>query len=159
MERPNVHTFPENGTLSMLINDLSRLFDNRMRRETERIGMASSYRRLLFHLVRSSELTQLDLVHLTHLSPPSVSVTLQKMEADGLVNRRVNEADLRETLVSLTDKGIKLDAEVRKKLEESEQVMERGLLPEQKQQLKELMLMMRNNMIEDGAVPERGDRI
>ncbi len=147
--------FPPNGTLSMLINDISKLFDNRMRRETESIGVSSGYRRLLFHLARNDRLTQLDLVRRTHLAPPTVSVTLQKMEAEGLVTRRANSEDLRETLVSLTERGRKLDRAIRRKLEETEQIMERGLSDEEKAMLNRLLLQVRENMVADGASAQR----
>ena len=149
--------FPKNGTLSMLINDLSKLFDNRMRRETESIGVSSGYRRLLFHLSRNDLLTQLDLVRRTHLAPPTVSVTLQKMESEGLVTRRANSEDLRETLVSLTERGRKLDRAIRRKLEETERIMERGLSDEEKAMLKRLLLQVRENMVADGASAQRGE--
>lgn len=147
--------FPKNGTLSMLINDLSKLFDNRMRREAENIGVSSGYRRLLFHLARNDVLTQLDLVRRTHLSPPTVSVALQKMEFEGLVTRRANSEDLRETLVSLTERGHELDHAIRKKLEETDEIMERGLSDEEKALLKRLLLQIRENMIADGVTTRR----
>lgn len=160
MDLPNSESisFPENGTLSMLVNDLSKLFDNRMRRETERIGMSSSYRRLLFHLARNQALPQLELVRRTHLTPPTISVTLQKMETDGLVVRRTNSEDMRETLVSLTEQGKQLDQAVRSKIKETEQVMEKGLTAEEKALLKQILLKMRENMIDDGATTERREK-
>ena len=155
MPSAKIPPFSENSPLSLLISDLSKLFDNRMRRETEPIGMASGYRRLLCHLARNEALTQLELVRRTHLAPPTVSVTLQKMEAEGLVTRRTNNEDMRETLVSLTEKGKLLDQAVRSKLDESERVMQQGLTQKEIALLKRLMLKMRENMLNDGAVDER----
>ena len=55
---------PEDMTPSMLINDISKLFANRMRRETESIGMSHGYRRIFFHLAHSDGLNQNTLVKL-----------------------------------------------------------------------------------------------
>ena len=64
---------------------------------------------------------------------------------------------LRETLVSLTERGRKLDRAIRRKLEETERIMERGLSDEEKAMLKRLLLQVRENMVADGAPAQRGE--
>lgn len=49
--------------------------------------------------------TQRDLAGLMRLSPPTVTVTLQKMEADGLIERWTDETDQRLTRIRMTDTG------------------------------------------------------
>lgn len=56
-------------------------------------------------LCDKDEVTQFDLVDKTGLSAPTVSLSLSKMQNEGIVERESNPEDLRETKVYLTDKG------------------------------------------------------
>jgi DNA-binding MarR family transcriptional regulator len=40
------------------------------------------------------------------VAPPTVAVSLKRMEKAGLVRKRVNEQDMRENYIELTDKGV-----------------------------------------------------
>ena len=98
----------------MVINDLSRIFHGRLRSLAENVGINESYRHLLFHLYHGEGMTQLELAHATRLKPPTISVTLQKMENDGYVIRVPDENDMRAMRVYLTDKGKEFEAESRR---------------------------------------------
>ncbi len=98
----------------MQISDASKLFHDRMRRLSEQDGLPSSYRMLIFHLAHmKTGVTQLELVKATHLKAPTVSITLQKMERDGIITRKSNEMDLRQTFVYLTEKGKAIDEKIK----------------------------------------------
>ena len=64
---------------------------------------------VLARLAVCDGITQLELVRATHLRPPTVSVILQKMEAEGLVERKCDEHDRRAVRVTLTEAGRALD--------------------------------------------------
>lgn len=136
-------------TPSMYINELSKLFDDRMRKETEKAGIAAGYRRLLFHLARSESATQLELVNLTHLTAPTVSVSLHKMQAQGFVYIENNPDDLRQTTIRLTQKGRELHELVKFKLKETEQIMLTGISDSEKETLIELLKRLRENMLSE----------
>ena len=95
----------EKLTDGMLINDVSRLFDARVRRETEKSGFPQGYRRIIFHLSHNDGLTQNELTKLTHMKAPSISVQLQKMENEKLITRVSDEKDMRKSYIYLTEKG------------------------------------------------------
>ena len=106
MKGPERSCPPEMLTPSMLLNDISRLIKNRMRREGEQSGMRQGYRRIMFHLSHGDDGgTQQDLVRHTKLSAPTISVSLGRMEAEGLVRRQPDSHDMRVIRVSLTEKG------------------------------------------------------
>ena len=90
---------------SMFINDISRLFMHRVRRECERSGISHGHHKLLMELFQNEGSTQLQLVQRTHLTAPTVSVALGKMESEGLVRREADTEDMRQVKVYLTDKG------------------------------------------------------
>lgn len=93
----------------MLINSVSRLFRNNVRSEMRKKGLNESYHPILVHLSKNDGLTQQDLVIKTHLTAPSISATLQKMESDGLINREIDLNDKRKIIIRLTEKGFQLD--------------------------------------------------
>lgn len=96
-------------TVIMLSSAVSKMFGDNMRREMAKLGINASYRPILVHLAKNEGITQLDLVKLTHLTAPSISVTLRKMEADALIRKETDSKDMRQIRLYLTDKGIALD--------------------------------------------------
>ncbi len=121
----------KNAPPSMLINELSKLFNDRMRQKTEALGMADGWRRMLFHLSHNESLTQLELARRTHLSTPAVSVTLQKMESEGLVTRKADPNDQRAIRVRLTEAGHEADRKVVNAIRETEREMLEGVTEEE----------------------------
>ena len=143
---------PENLTLSMLINDVSRLSGNKMRWEGERYGMRNGYRRIMFHLGHGDDGgTQQNLVRHTKLSAPTVSVSLARMEAEGLVRRYPDDQDLRVIRVVLTEKGKKLNEKMHKLVHEVEDDINADLTEEELAQLKSYLLRIRQSLIEKGG--------
>ncbi len=134
----------------MRIHDAAKLYRDRMRRYSEHEGLPASYRMMIFHLARmKGGITQLELVRATHLKPPTVSVTLQKMERDGYVVRKTNEDDLRETLVYLTDKGRDIDKKIRIIHEEGDSAALSGMTEEEIDTLQNLLNKVIDNLLAD----------
>lgn len=113
------------------VNEASFLFGELVSREMEKIGMRSSYRHLLKPLVENASLTQLQLVKLTDLKAPTISITLRNMERDGIVSRVKNDSDRRETHVAITDKGKKMYGKLLAAIDKTQQTMLKGLSDEE----------------------------
>ena len=97
--------FPE--TAPMIVNDISHLFFGKVRLlEPEGVMSQHSARCILRLLVRGDGVRQSDIAAELHLSAPSISATLRRMEAEGLVERQQDAMDLRITRVRLSQKGI-----------------------------------------------------
>ena len=88
-----------------LSNDIARMYKLRVRIEAENLGVKNAYRALLTALYIKDGGTQLSLAEKTGMKAPTISITLRKMEKEGLVKRVVDENDLRKTHVYLSDKG------------------------------------------------------
>ena len=99
---------PENRPF-MAINALSKIFHNRISELACERGLNESYRHLLFHLSRNEGATQLTLARATNLKPPTISITLKKMEEEGYVKRIPDDIDLRAVRVYMTEKGKAFD--------------------------------------------------
>ncbi len=117
------------------VNEASYLFGVYVCEELERIGMRYSYRNIMKPLMENESLTQLELVKITSLKAPTISITLRNMERDGIVRREKNDNDRRETHVFITDKGKKMYTKVLAVLDKAEKTMLKGLSE------KELMAM------------------
>ena len=115
---------PGGLTVMMVINELSKLFHDRVRTECDKNGIPSGYRHVLFYLAREDGISQLELVKRTHLKAPTISVSLQKMESEGLVIRKPDDNDQRMIRLYLTEKGKKLDELIRDKLKEMGIILE-----------------------------------
>lgn len=145
-----VRRLDSNYNAMMRIHDAAKLYQDRMRRLSEQDGLPSGYRMLIFHLAHMQPgVTQLELVKATHLKPPTVSVTLQKMERDGIVSRVTNENDLRETFVYLTDKGKAIDEKIRVMHKEGDKVALGSLSNEEIETLSGLLNKVIDNLLAD----------
>ena len=137
------HTPPDH--ISALLHDINRISMEQIKNNCPELKR--SCRLILMELSHKDNVTQLDLVRATHLKAPTVSVSLQKMEKDGLVLRRQDEEDLRATRVFLTENGRKLDQQIISKLKEHDTAIENCLTPEEKKIMLQLLKKIRNNLI------------
>ena len=81
-----------------------------MRSDSEKLGYNQTYRLIIFYLTHKNDgATQAELVEYSKLSKPTISLTLQKMEIEGLIIRKQDEKDLRNVRVYLTEDGRKTE--------------------------------------------------
>ena len=106
--------------LLLAVNELSRIFHKEMRKVCEENGVPVGYRSLLFHLMHHNGCSQKELSDHTKLKAATVSITLEKMERDGYIQRKKDESDGRAVKVYLTEKGIDIDRKNKEKLDELE---------------------------------------
>ena len=130
----------------MLINDISRMFGAQMRRCADELGIPSGYRHMLIYLAHHDGVSQLELAKFTHLTPPTVSVTLQKMERDGFIERKADSDDQRQMLVYITEKGKSLEMQSKMKADETEKLALEGLSKEEKEALSEYLRRIYDGM-------------
>lgn len=137
---------PFQPTPMMQIIHLSKLFRDQLRRASEEAGVPGGYRAILMELSHLESATQYELAKRTHLTAPTVSVTLQKMEHDGYITRTPDENDLRQMRVSLTEKGKTAEADNRARANALEQTLLAGLSEEERAQLSALLSTMETNL-------------
>ena len=135
-------------TPPMLVNEIARLFHARMR-EYDLSGVMSldSARLIMRALSREDGVSQLRLTNLTHLKAPTVSVTLKKMEDEGLVLREQDKIDLRMTRVYLTEQGKAHNRRVLERLKGLDAELMEGFDAKETEVLRELLERMRDNIL------------
>lgn len=131
----------------MLVNDVSKLFHDRMRNETSKRGINSSYRPILFHLSRNDGMTQLEIVKATHHKAPSISVMLQKMEAEGLIRREADKKDMRQVRIYLTEEGRLVNEQIRSLAHSVDEYCMEGITEDEIAVAKECLIKMREKLL------------
>lgn len=94
--------FPK--TISLLHRKMNKVLNIRL----ARIGLSSAQARLLKLLFKNREMTQVDLCKALDLDKSTVAKKLFRMEASGLIEKRINPDDGRSFLVLPTKKAIKI---------------------------------------------------
>ena len=100
-------------TLGQLLGQVCRLVGGRMRMKLESIGLHHAQGLILFQLWHHDGLAQNALAQALHITPPTATNTLQRMERDGWIERRRDATDHRVVRVYLTAKASVLREEVR----------------------------------------------
>ncbi|MBQ9784327.1 MAG: MarR family transcriptional regulator [Clostridia bacterium] len=137
-----------NPTPPMLVNEIARLFHARMKTyELSGVMSQDSARLIMRALSREDGVSQLHLATQTHLKTPTVSVTLRRMEEEGLVRREQDIMDLRMTRVYLTDKGRAHNSAVLEHLHRLDDELMRGFTKEETETLRKLLERMRDNIL------------
>ena len=139
-------------TPPMLVNEISHLFFDKMRRgDPPNSSLSQHGCRLLLRALTAADggLTQGELCRLTHLKAPTVSAALREMENEGLVTRETDEKDKRATRVSPTEKGWAAHDEICARLCAVDAVLTEGFSEEENALLLSLLLRMRDNILTD----------
>ncbi len=129
--------------------EISRLLRARAQSEISGVMAQSTARIVMAHLAASGGMAQLDIVRLTRLKPPTVSVLLRRMEEEGYVTRVTDETDRRAVRVTLTQKGLDFDREQLARLSTNDHQAVAGFTPEECATLEALLMRMRDNLAED----------
>ena len=143
----------------ILINDISKLFSLYVSRTTERAGIAYGYRKLLMCLAHGEEIPQLRLVEEANLTPATVSSSMAKLEAAGIVDRRLDPKDKRKYYVQLTDKGRMHCDMIQKRSDELGRIMLEGVSNEEQEQLSKALSIMLENLKKEGEKTVEADKI
>ena len=133
----------------MILNSIARLFDAKARASgVMPEALPHSSRRLIRLLSKHDGVSQLELAEHSHLSKPTVSLALKKMEELGFIRRVNDENDARISKVYLTEEGKELDRRTFNTLQEIDRSVMRGLTDEEIEKVTEILLKMRENLLE-----------
>ena len=151
---------PPHETPPMIVNDISHLFFGKVRSlEPEGVMSQHSARCIIRLLVRGDGVRQNEIADALHLSAPSVSATLRRMEAEGLICRRGCEGDGRAVRVYLTDKGREYDEGVRTMLRRLDDILMQGFDEAETEQLSAMLCRMRKNLLNDLSQERDGEEV
>lgn len=138
------HKAPRTG---FLINEISKLFHDKMRKNSEELGFKSGYRQILRFLYHEDGVTQVDIARNSHFTAPTVSVTLKKMEDEGLITRKTDKNDTRRTRVFITEKGREWETKLFASAMDCEERLVRGFSAEEIAEFDRLLKKARENIL------------
>lgn len=121
---------------------LTRHFDDSLRPH----GFAMSHLPVLGALLRTPALSQTQLARVANVEQPTMAELLNRLERDGVVERKPNPEDRRGSLVSLTRKARARFPQGRAALMESEQVAMAGLSTKERALLCSLLERVMKNL-------------
>jgi DNA-binding MarR family transcriptional regulator len=90
-----------------------------------------------------------DIARNSHFTAPTVSVTLKKMEDEGLILRKTDKNDTRRTRVFITEKGREWESQLFEKVIDCENILMRGLSEEESDELCRLLKKVRENILSE----------
>ena len=134
-------------------NEISRLFRAKFREQDKPDGVMSQHgaHLVLSTLAAGDGINQRELVSKTHLRPPTISVILQRMESEGLVERKPNDFDMRSISVYLTEEGRRLDRHNIERIKQIDTIAMSGISRDEAELLMSLLHRIRDNMLTDKA--------
>lgn len=149
-------------TPPMLINEVSRLFFRIVKQkggETDKRPTREQHsaRIMLMHLARNEGATQSELVKVTRMKAPTISVALRNMENEGLVTRVADGDDQRVTHVYITEKGRRVDEENLSRLLGAAEVMMKDVSEEEASAMMATLFKMRENLAKELGVKNEVD--
>ena len=107
----HVNSDLQTPSLGHLLAKVSRLIGGRMRMKLESIGLHHAQGHILRQLWHQDGMAQNALAQALHVTPPTATNTLKRMERDGWIERRRDASDQRIVRVYRTAKADALRAE------------------------------------------------
>ncbi|WP_150271438.1 MarR family winged helix-turn-helix transcriptional regulator [Paenibacillus tepidiphilus] len=111
-------------------------------------GIGSSRYDLLYQLYNAEEVTQSFLQKAVHIDGAAITRHLKQLEAEGMVSRRRNPEDQRETFVRLTDEGRGVIVNFNKERTEFIRQMLDGFSAQEMNALTDMLTRIHNNLKE-----------
>ncbi len=128
-----------------LMNRVMHRYNQTLLAKMNQMGLTVPKMRALAALAAQDGLTVNELTVYAVSEQSTMSRTLDQMERDGLITRRISESDSRARRISLTDAGWDAYREIWPEMREAERAMFRGI-PEEDY---EVMLRVLNHMLDN----------
>ena len=126
--------------------------ENRFNQNLQALNLTSSQMHILIYLDHceraGKKVNQRDIEKHLHLSNPTITGLLQRMEAKGFITRTVSETDGRNKEIAQTDMSRAIHAEMHKRLDAENARMVQGMSEQEVAQLKDLLQRILDNIRE-----------
>jgi MarR family transcriptional regulator, transcriptional regulator for hemolysin len=135
-----------NRQLGFLLKDASRRYGRRFEERAQALSLTLPQCRALLHLENNEGVSQKRLSELTELDPMTLVRILDRMEADGWVQRRFDPADRRAHTLWLTSKARPVLDHIAQLIAETRAEALQGLSNEERSKLLELLERLHANL-------------
>lgn len=140
-------TMGEKCSYSLLFKQLSIAFENNLQREAAQYGLTAAQANILIFLSKvDHQVNQRELESYFHLSNPTVTGLMKRMEAKGFIRREVSREDGRAKYIILTEKAMEISSEVQQNMAQMEQKVVQGMAETEQEQFHALLLQALKNI-------------
>jgi MarR family transcriptional regulator, transcriptional regulator for hemolysin len=140
-------------TFGFLLKDLSRLYVQRFEQRAAVHGLTLPQCRALVYLAGNEAISQVQLAEFTDIEPMSLVRILDRMEAEGLVERRNDPADRRARCLYLKPKAKPLIDEIWQLVEVTRREAFAGIPKKQSELLTSLLAQVQANFLSLEPLP------
>ena len=138
----DLNDIPDLGLLGIVMHRVM----NRAKSKYQEFDLNRSQASILFTLHRRSSMSQKELASSLNMTPPSITSAIQKMEREGYITRKPDEADQRIMRLALTEKGESCIQNVKQVAEEMSSLIFRGMIPEEIMLFRRLLMQINDNL-------------
>ena len=143
-------------SFGFLMHDVSRLLRKSFDRHAKTIGLTRAQWRVLAHLSRNEGIKQAGLAEILEIKPITLARLLDRLGADGWVERRPDPHDKRARRLFLTDKGRPILVELRVVALSVREEALAGLSAREQDQLIDQLVVVKENLL---LADEMADRV
>lgn len=133
---------PISGYLSYSLAAAHRAVHQNLSRQLKAAGVQVEVWRILETLSNDQGYTMGQLADIVLMNPPALTKLVDRMVADGLVQRRISLEDQRSIQLILTDLGLDTVARIRRHVEEEDRQMLARLGPRKAKQLQQALAIL-----------------
>jgi MarR family transcriptional regulator, transcriptional regulator for hemolysin len=155
MKSPGTVYLKEARRFGFLLKDVSRLYVERFEQHAASLGLTLLQCRALVRLAENEGVSQVRLAELTDVEPMTLVRILDRMEAEGWLERRNDPRDRRVRCLYLTAKAKPLLDDIRRLTEMTSGEAFAGIPKRQSELLIELLNQVRSNLVEVGQGLEK----
>lgn len=135
------------SSFGLLFKQIAIAFENNLQREAARYDLTAAQASILIYLAKADHpVNQRELEHYYHLSNPTVTGLMKRMEAKEFIRREISKEDNRSKHIILTPKATEISSEVRANLNKVETEIVESIGPEACDQLRSLLTQVLQTM-------------
>lgn len=135
--------------LTAKINDVSKVFNDELNEMCAGIGITPAARRIMSYLSSVDPVNQLYIVNKTKLRAPTISVALGRLEKKGIIKKEISEIDMRNIDVYLSEKGQKIDNQIKTFCDEIDKKMMTDITQEEIDSCLKVLDKLQRNILGD----------
>ena len=137
----------EDASVFIVMHQLMHLSRYQAFKRMEDMELNPSQAGILFILNSQGHLSQRELAQKIGITPPSMTVTLRKLEERGFIKKETDERDQRILRIRLSSAGKECIERLKSIMEDMEEILYRGFSVEERLLFWRLLLAMRENML------------
>ncbi len=146
-------------TLGFLLHDVARLLRKRFEQRAKGLGLTRSQWQTLAYLANNEGIHQGGLADMLEIEPITLVRILDKLAERGLIERRQHPTDRRIWLLYMREAARPLLAEMRVLGEQTRGEALQSISPEQREQLFEILSVMKTNLVQACRTPAAENEI